>query len=636
MPIVLEKSKEIKEYKEIKGSDLSPERKFELISSLPEDAKEEIIAAEMGFDILPPTFQEFIEDPYYLGENEGKDLYPFWREHGAKLFPNRFFIDGQIFYSNASPGAGKSVAGNLFLCYLFTRICCHGHFFEFNKLSRDVTPASFFFFSNNLDKAERQLVRPFKNMLSHIPFLKEMEKQNGLPFGSTIGIKGASEPNHALGECIVAAQLSELGSAKSQGHAAELFNKVMARISGRINNSKNVFTLVVVDSQIEKNSEAICENILFNSSWRDKTFFVNAPIWKVKPWEFISGKTFYCYAGDNLRTPFVLNEGEKPEDLEDLTIDKDKIIEAPIELKSEALSDIYLFIAEKAAIRVNSSNVFFPDRQTVISKFDLENIFDDIYTFDFYDKTSYFNIFKDRLLSVLPEDRKVFVRLDLGLTKDMCGVSIGYCDSGHYIDGKNGKVFKCDYYLPFCIGIRAKSGQENNIISICDFIITLSKFREIGFVSTDTYQSRAIKQTMLEAGLECDFLSMDDKRQDYYTLYKNLLLQGSVHLPKNSQLLSEHLALQREDGKVDHPKSSMPYVKFFSNGEAKATGDSIYSGKDISDAVSGNVVIMYNLGEKALGDVEKKSTANQSEIYQALADRNRSRMRMGLYSFRKF
>lgn len=612
---------EVKYAKEVNSSDLTLEKKIELIHSLPKDAQWNVLADQYGFIKRPPTIMEALEDPFFFGDNKGKTIYPIWKEKLQEYFPDPFHNKSLVIRLTGAIGTGKSFVSQIILAYNLIKILHHKSYWKFNRLDKTASPASFWLFNTNLKKATDVLVKPLKGFFNEVPFFVDNWKQTGRKWDG-ITVEAGSRPDSALSTVIVGAVLSELEFLHPAYVAKECFDKVLSRFDSRVHNSTGLFSSLIIDCQTTTETEPIVDNIL-KTYPREITEF-KAAHWEAKPWEYEDSPIpdFYVYCGDNTRAPFVLDDNFSLENNDDLTLDTDRIIKVKGKLKPEFVSDVVLALAQKAGIRTDSTNTLFPDKQKVIDCFKIKNEFNDVYSFDYYDKTSYWDILGGKLLDVLPKDRKIFGRIDLGLTNDKAGISFGYAEKGYEVETNGKKIFRCNYVVPFSIGLQNKPGQSNNILRICDFFIKLSLYRDLEFVSCDTFQSMQIKQTLLEANIDCDFLSVDRQHGNAYLTYKSLLMRGDISLPKNSLLLSEHLALGRFNGKIDHP-SSMSYVKFFSDGSVKPTGDVIVGAKDISDSVSGLILSMVERGTNVLVEVEREKSRTKSALYKKIADRNK-------------
>lgn len=633
--IEVEKQDEVKFFKEVRMSDLTVEKKMELIQSLPEEADDMIRAHLMDYEIIPPKISEFLTDPFYAKER-GDHLFPFWWDVLKDFYvgDSRFYTSKFIFNTAAAVGGGKSYATSIILAYNLVRACCRRDWFTWNGI--DYGPVAIFCFNNNLPKAEEAFVRPLKFFLSQIPFLEDHKKRFGdKSLAKITRIKAASQGNHSISEICLSSALSELSSRKYDD-AADCLNKVYQRITSRNVKSIDSDSTMVIDSQLLPGNTNV-ETWLKQSGNLEKTFNVTAPHWKIRtelykpnspasPW-------FYVYAGDDTRSAMVLPDDFNPKTNLDLTLDEDRIIHVPNELKSEFLGDIQLALCQKAAVTGSGGgNRFFSSPEVLIPHFTIPQEFEDVYKLDFYEDSDYDKIFLSKILDVVPKESKLYIHVDPAFTNDSLGVAGCIVSKLGFIESGGKKVLKGCYEVPFAFGIKNKPHQENNIVALTSFLLTLSKYRTIGKITMDTHQSRQLKQTLMLAEINADILSMDRPAANY-CLFKNLLLQGDVKLPKNSMLASEMIGLVRDEhGKIDH-ETSMKYFRFFSNGELKYTDSFIRASKDIVDAVGGCVVSAYNDGMEACATVEKEKKQNKSQVYAKLAQRNKFRNMTGSLGF---
>lgn len=635
--IELEKQDEVKYFNEVRASDLTVEKKVELVNSLPEEANNLITAEILGYRTMPPRISEFLTDDYYA-KFKGDSLYPFWWDVLKDFYcgDSPFYTSKLFSFWGGSVGIGKSTISQIVLAYNLVRGCCMKDWFALNKLEKLSTSLAIMCFNTTLPKSEEAFCKPLRSFLKAIPFLNEHKKKYGEnSLANRVKVLAGSEGDHGLSICLYSACASEINSF-SFAKGSDILDKSFQRISSRNFNSIGQTANIIIDAQAMP-GEPIGDMWLEKSGNIRNCFKLNAPHWRVRsdlykknspesPW-------FYVYAGDETRSPTVMDEGFNPDSNPDKTYDRDRFLLVPYELKNEFLSDTRLALAQKGGITTGSSDRFLPDKEEVIKKFVLPQEFEDVYTLDFYKDSDYCKIFLPKILDVIPKDVKIAVHIDIGLTGDKLGFAIGYCSSAKYTDIDGKKTFKGKYHIPVCFAIKNKPGQENNIVALTQLIVSLSKVRDLIRASADSFQSRNLKQSLLLEGIDFETISMD-RPVSNYCLFKNLLMQGDVELPKNSLLLSEALGLSRIDGgKVDHG-STMDYIRFFSDGTARFTGDLLEIGsKDSIDAAAGVVCNLYELGEAACATVEKEKKQNKSQLYSKLAERNRLKSMRGQFGF---
>ena len=280
-------------------------------------------------------------------------------------------------------------------------------------------------------------------------------------------------------------------------------------------------------------------------------YTVYAPIWeahKHKNIYFKSG-SIEVYLGDSNYDPFVIDE-ERPltEDM-----DRDLVLIAPKELEREFRADTIKAIQDKAGISTGTSGLFFKSKDKLNEVFKIPMYTKDVIICDMFEKEdTLMNHLQTAINMLLPKEKTLFIRLDLGVVKDHTGLSIGYLDSYYYPYPTDKKVKLPKYKIPISVAISRYAGQETSITKITEFILQLSKDYSIGGISADSFQSRNMLQDLKIAGFNVKDLSVD-KTTTAYNYLKNIIYNKHIELPQNKLLMKELKELQTIGGKVDHP-----------------------------------------------------------------------------------
>lgn len=392
--------------------------------------------------------------------------------------------------------------------------------------------------------------------------------------------------------------LSELNE-MSPEKALEMVSAVDSRLTSRFIKCNNIFTHLIVDSST-KETDAATEALLqsdpkFSSS---SAFVVRTTSWNTTEGlhRYFNYGSFEVYAGDGQTNPFIV-PSDFPKSERD-KLDPDRFITCPNELKYEAERNIVLFLQEKCGIASNSTSKFFTDLKTLDKAFSIEQKTDDVIIVDFFDPldTIMEKVKKD--IVALPIDRKVYIKLDLALTGDLCGLAIAYADgvTTNYVDGIDSA--RPNIRIPLCVGISRKNGQETPISKIEDFILQLNQVRTVAMVLTDQFQSSGTRQLMIQNGIPAKLQSVDRTDSAYVTL-KNYIYQGLVALPINERLRTEARQIERvSPTKIDHP---------------------VNGSKDLLDCCAGLTEFMVSEGvEKVLEPPETQISDEISDIYDQL------------------
>lgn len=156
-----------------------------------------------------------------------------------------------------------------------------------------------------------------------------------------------------------------------------------------------------------------------------------------------------------------------------------------------------------------------------------------------------------------------YVHVDLGLTRDACGMAMAYCESEADRRGSPKVVVELMHQ------IAAPPGGEVELSRPREIILALrNRGFNIAQVSYDGWQSADSRQILRRKGIRTRTVSVDRSLEAYETL-KELILDGRLALYRYEQFLSEAKRLELVRGvKVDHPPGGS---------------------KDVADAVAGAV-----------------------------------------------
>lgn len=160
-------------------------------------------------------------------------------------------------------------------------------------------------------------------------------------------------------------------------------------------------------------------------------------------------------------------------------------------------------------------------------------------------------------------DAPRYVHVDLGLTRDACGIAMAFCEND---DGQAGHP---RVVVELMHRIVAPAGGEIDLSRPREIILAL---RDRGFpiaqASYDGWQSADSKQILARRGIATKTVSVDRTPEAYETL-KGLALDGRLLVYRYEPFLAEARLLEfTEIGKVDHPPGGS---------------------KDVADAVAGAV-----------------------------------------------
>lgn len=529
---------------------------------------------------VPVDIITFIKDDLYLGKAwhlpDGTcKLFPYWEEKLKELFPDNLSTSCNTLILSGARGLGKSeIAITCGLYIMYRLMCLKDPHLSLNL--KKTEQVAFSFMNIKLALAEEIGISKFQNTVQLSPwFMKNgtmsgrIEKVWNPPDFITIIV--GSQASDVLGQGIMFSFFDEISFLRNQNieiqkqKAIEMIDTAVGGMMTRfIRNGKNPTLLVLGSSK--RSEQSFLESYIKKKFENDSktTMIVDEPIWNVRPPSEYSGQKFKLALGNKFLNSFVMSK-EELESLE-LYIDKGyKILDVPIEFKEKFIDDVDGALRDYAGI--SSSEL-----SSYIAGFRLSAIKVEDYVNPFKsevleignnpeDKAQYYNFFNLELVPKNLISRPLYIHLDMSLSGDKTGIS------GVWILGKKppeeGVPQSKELYfqIAFHVAIKAPKGYQISFEKNRQFVYWL---KEHGFnvrgVSSDTFQSADMKQTMLARGYDYTTISVDRVDTDHvckpYLYFKNAIYENRIKLYSKCELLTtEIISLERNinTGKVDHP-----------------------------------------------------------------------------------
>lgn len=295
-------------------------------------------------------------------------------------------------------------------------------------------------------------------------------------------------------------------------------------------------------------------------SEKENVLIVDEPVWKVKPKGTYKEETFNVALGNK----FLISQVIPESDAIDIWRDKGyKIIEVPIDFKSNFLDDIERALCDYAGISSSEISKYISGVAVQeIKNLELQNPFiKDILEIgnSQEDKLQYYDCFDLSKVNSRLKSRPLFVHMDMSVSGDMTGIA------GVWIKGKKPSTTENQsndlfYTLAFSVSIKAPKGYQVSFEKNRNFIYWL---KEQGFniqgITTDTFQSYDTGQTLLAKGYKYSILSVDRVDTDHickpYQNFKSTIYEKRLEIYDSKTLIDEIIDLERNinTGKVDHP-----------------------------------------------------------------------------------
>lgn len=588
----------------------------QLIDEYGDDAIE-ALAILAGYEKIPPTIDEFLDNEHYAGKFLGDRLYPEWRSVLRQVYPDPLYSPFLEIAATGSIGTGKStmcLAGLLYdLCRLLHLKSPHDTFQLIDSTSIVVA-----LMNTTRDLADSVLYAQLMDWIKTSPFFQEQKKKVSDPrkefLPHKIDVFSGSSGAHALGRAVVSGCLSELNfqGQRKKDQAYQSYVQVKRRMESRFMRGEGLATPGRLWLDSSKNDETgFLENHIKGMETDPNALVVCKAVWEVLgPAGKVDycGKTFPVFIGSQTRDPLILTAKGSS-----LRIPDNLILQVPIEYLQSFEQDIYGALRDIAGVSTWSSHKFFPKRGQLIKQLTIPNAATkEIVELSFMGG--------DRLidyidLSRVRKDYPHFIHFDIGLKKDRTGIGGTFSPGGVNVDRFNPTTLEHDihqdllYHTDIALGVVAAPGSEVPIYKLKNFIIDLQHAGvHIGGVSADGFQSVNLLQDLKVLGIERSEYISTDKDRNNCDLWKQATFEGRWSGPGHSTLEKEVLELLDLGDKIDHPpkegyKGKEPPSKDIFDG---VVGSTVMCHKhSVRKVVTGAMANYTAMMEKAVRDAEK-------------------------------
>ena len=573
---------QIKDMSKDEFARLSPENK-ELILKILTEYKEYGSSTtlkelwEADYTEIPVSIDEFIENPYYLGNStrNGTSIYPYWRKKYREIFDPALAYEEVIF--TGAIGVGKTKTSDVCLAYLLYKLMCLRNPQQYFKMNEG-EEISIFFLNINLTLAEGVGYNTLHKMLIDSPWFMErgtvtgrVKERYNPP--NHITIKFGSKSDHALGQQCYCAMLDEAdfsrGSIKGssaldvKNEIMRTYNAIKERMNSRfIKNGVQYGRLFLVSSK--RSDQDFIEAYIkkMKAEHQDKhMLIIDEPQWVIKPEGTYSKQKFPVAVGNRSLKSMILPDNLKPEEEDAYRKQGYQILWVPINFKQSFILDVNTALMNLAGISVVGTTTFF--NYDMFSKCYVNSYKNpfvaDVLTIGLNDDLNIAQFFEIDKIPLAVRSMPQFIHIDGALTGDKAGISdVGVSGLKETVQYNGAEEFvsgEMTYKHIFSVDIKAPNGSEISFEKTRQFIYYL---RQCGFnivgVSLDGFQSADTKQILITQGFDATIVSLDKSPQGYLTL-RSAMNDGRLGLIQIPLLEKELIELQRDvqTGKIDHP-----------------------------------------------------------------------------------
>jgi len=543
----------------------------------------DLYARTNGYTETPPTIEEFISDPYFLGDslNFGEAVFPYWREILVDVYPTPFYETNKykVIVLSGATGIGKSTVSSIIFLYDLARLLCLDE--PQLKFKLPKSAKMYFTLTNStLENVEQVNYDPIMSLIRQSPFFRSKfnnTKTKASLFINNIDINMVSRKVSLVGKNVYAASSDEINQEINKGGSknivTEMYNRINSRFLIKGNNWPAHYTMI----SSATTESSLIQTMMDNAEEKDDSSFnkndilvLAAPRFAVLEHKIdYCGEYFKIFVGDFQSDPFFIENDTDQVRAE--MLDPTKIFEVPIEHLGEFENEMYAGIRDVLGLSVSDVRTFIPFKDKVKKSLQLSRIceLDEIILDEDSKLIDFFN--KDLIDSFKPGSQKV-IGLDIAYAGDRYGLAMAHV---HDAVGA-GDLQEMTCWVDFAVGIRPPKGKQLQLYQIREFITDLMNMGVgITYVVSDSFQSTDTLQLLAKQGIETIMNSVDRKKDAYYGL-RNGILENRLFMPYNKILYQELVFLKETEKKVDHPD-------FFPDGTVGS--------KDIADAVCNAIYI---------------------------------------------
>lgn len=612
----------------------------------------------LNFKVKPPTPKEFLSD-YYIGaqaESLHKPLADVFCEFLDPLKPYRTLVLTQCI------GWGKSTLSVLIQLYISVHYAMMWHPYRFFGMA----PSSIFtqcLGGWNQKKASELLVEPFMNILECSPYFKRVKTHvdlveagadeikdclhwttssptSVLSFQNGVNYKIINGPGSILGQNIISAVISEMTMFTENGWSDEkifnFFTKLRKRIDNRMKG--NYYGRFIIDSQ-PNSLESPIDAWIWDSGVRKNraNYIVTGSRWLYFPKEFPQAwetprtdwkqplnlkkdfeHAFPIFKGGDGQPPKVVETPAELETYEPIDIEWAPMLQITssgiVSFKDSAEESPINFLRDQAGIPSGAADRLIYNKEWIDHTFDnnLKNIYSTIIakTEDEPEhliwnqiKDKFFNKILGKYYFYYEPSLPRVASVDLAISGDTAGISVSHVERDPSRLDTQGNPLKV-YVTDFTIPVIPKGGMIN-LDAFKFFIVDLIRLgnMNIHHVSFDSFQSRAMMQSLERMGIEVEYVSVDKNNSPYlslidYVMHKRYYCGKSVMVKNN--LLSLQMVKRKTTGttKIDHMNGDNVYSDDFCLPGSVYTEQSWQmskvgvNAKDLTDCIAGNIHLL--------------------------------------------
>lgn len=502
----------------------------------------------------PVDIWTFLYHPDYLGSlynNDGKSgIYPFWMRLMDRLYPSPFYTSVNEVLLSTSIGIGKSTitCGAIAAYEIYKLLCLKQPATYYGLLANSIIVTALF--SSTMDLVVDVNWPKLRDAMIASPWFRKrlnlsetQPKIKSLDLDKNVAVQIGSRTQHAISRDVLIAIVDEGNNGVLNDQAKENYNEIYRRRKSRFETGFRVPGLLLACSSPKGEDDFINSRIKREEGNPDVLVIDNVAEWDVKDKDYC-GKKIWIFMGDDRQDGHVLAKDESID-----AYDRQLLLRAPIEVKSEFEKDFIGALRDIAGRRTVASTTLFKERTKIYEAFKYDNIFtkdvieldvratlEDIKPF-----LSYTNMQK-----MLQRKYNRFIGIDFGLNGDKFGFAMGYGKYPDNYEESDRKYIDKHYVIEAVTSFKAKTKAGVPSAAVRQLI---RYFRALGFpiqLITADKPGQVMLQDLLRDFFTVEYLSVDTSRIPYHVLRDQVSLQ-TITGP-DSPLLRWEIGHLQDDG----------------------------------------------------------------------------------------
>lgn len=499
-----------------------------------------------GTDVTPVSVHEFITSPDYL--NAAGAVYPVVLDECERIADGEFtevLCTGGI-------GSGKTYTAVMSLLYLIYRLSC----MEAPQAEYGLDPSSELVIAlqNRTERsAKTTAFALMRSMIGRSPYFQrafppDRRLKSRLAFPKNVAVEPfAGNPEAVLGRNVIGALLDEANFFQAVEKSlrsidGERFDPAMENYDNMIQRLKSRFPgggwLYFISSSRRYQGQ-FSDSIERRARYDDSIFIYDHVVWDIRPDEF-EGERFQVFMGGRGKISRILREDERVS-----SADRDRVVSVPAVFRPQFESNLTKALQNIAGRAVEPQGAYFQDQSIIRRAMALPNL-RMIRTADAEGAAAL--LYPVGLDAPDPEHWRV-LSFDVSTSRDLTGIACAYC-AGY-------RGAKPLIFYDFVARLHPPKGRELNIGDLEMFAVRLrERGLPIGWISTDQFQSKMLRQNLAARGFQTMHVSVDRTRPDAPLLaaerFKEGLAEGRIALTDDEGLFDElaHLMVDWEKQRI--------------------------------------------------------------------------------------